>query len=57
MCNYLLTEISSVVCNIDDSFYVCSIVTKQEKRKPGNEATPGPHGMVSPEIFSLFIIS
>ena len=37
--SYLLTEISSVVCNIDDSYYVCSIVTKQEKRKPGNEAT------------------
>ena len=39
VCNHIyLTEISSVVCNIDDSYYVCSIVTKQEKRKPGNEA-------------------
>ena len=37
--SYLLTEISSVACNIDDSYYVCSIVTKQEKRKPGNEAS------------------
>ena len=40
--SYLLTEISSVVCNIDDSYYVCSIVTKQEKRKPGNEASLEP---------------